>query len=629
VEPKSTGRYAQSTCRAELRSCTSSLAGSCARSLLQLSMAETVSSDLTCSDGPTTPWVYYDGGVPLARVLEELDAPVRRPVLVVIGWAASPLGSDTEDAINVLMRSVVAPVCCDERAAIVTGGTDAGIISSLGKALAAIAPEVCLIGVAPKSKLKGGSANEFDKDAAAPEPNHRIICTPGNAWGDEAATLVHVAEHIAAGRGVVVLAIGGGRGAEREIAYAARRSWPVILLTGHGGASHNAASEIGTDVFGGTVTPVIAPRSPTTVESPDDVATRERDHRASQMARMDGYHIAIPLGAHSAIERALRWRLSDDAVLKDAWSRFATADKIAGEHKRPTNGMAFAVLVLATLTVLCAVGASLFRDRPWSVASVCLKILATAFPLMAAIILGLVERRSRAGSWIDIRTAAEYIIREIYRYRARAATYAHQAAPRAVFAEALATVDTATHGRSLAPFTGQAGASGIWPPTSLWMRIDNCDSLVGPLSASTYDRARVLDQLEHFQERAGDLDRKATLVAVAVFGLAGIAAFFLGISWRWPGLAALAAVFAALAAAFVSWREYKQRDARTDAMLSTCVALRSARGRWLALPVGVRENPDRLSIFVGEVEDALAAESADWERGLRRAYQNFAGRYGR
>jgi SLOG in TRPM, prokaryote/SMODS and SLOG-associating 2TM effector domain 1 len=579
----------------------------------------------------------YDGATPLAPILDVLGVPEQRPVLVLVGWACTSLDDDTHDTVELLLRTVVAPVCRDEGAVVVTGGTDAGVMAALGKAVAEHAPGVILVGVAPDAKLVGMGGDASDQQAALPEPRHRLIRTPGKAWGAEGPLLVRVAEYIAGGRGVVVLAIGGGEGTRREIALAARRQWPVILGTGYGGTSDVVAAALGVRSIGvnGRQLFVVPGKDATDRRSStEQLDGNGRESEELTAAREAGCHLAVPLGQRAAVERALRWRLSDDDVLKDSWTRFATADRIAAFRKKPTTVMACTVLVLATLTVLLTVFSTIGADwllarpafaRTWAVSRRdVLKGFVTALPLAAAVLLGLIDRRTRTGSWIDLRAAAEAVIREIYRSRASAGAYApgNAASPR-LLGDALAEIDRRTSGRSLVPRMAAPSAPGTWPPEELWQRIPKSDPLLGPLTAVSYDQARVLDQLSHLEQSARDFDRQATQLATAIFVVTGAAAFSLALSWRWLVWTAAAAVLASFAAALVSWREYRQRDARAEVMLSTCVAVRSARGRWLALHPNERNAGDRLSMFVGEIEDALAAEGSDWERGLRQAHQGF------
>lgn len=335
--------------------------------------------------------------------------------------------------------------------------------------------------------------------------------------------------------------------------------------------------------------------------------------------------------ARDTVRRALRWGLSDERVLKDAWARFAAADVAAVGRKKPTTLMAGSVVGLAALTVLCALAAGRLGSPggPPTAAADLLKGFVTGLPLVAGLLLALMERRARSGTWIELRGAAEALVREIYRERSRPADPSVPAHPRAVLAEALHEIDRRTNGRLLLAPLDAPGRAGTWPPPHLWGRIPASDCLLGQLTAGVYDSARVIDQLEHYERAARDFERRATRLAAGIFVTAGIAAFLLALSWRSPGLLVYAAVPASVVAALVSWREYRQRDARVDAMLTTCVAVREARGRWLSRDASDRNTQEALTAFVTEVEDALATEGNDWERGLRLAQQSFTDRHRR
>jgi len=187
----------------------------------------------------------YDGEQPLGPLLSDLSIPCERPVLVVAGWANAKLKDTAEDSQRIMLDTVIAPLCRDTDAVVISGGTNVGIMAALGRSMAEFAPDTVLVGVAPHLRLLGYGAPEDDDGAAAPEPRHRIIRTPGSAWGCEGPTLVRVAERVAAGRPIVMLVVGGGAGTAREIALAARRRWPVVLLTGCEGESELTAARLG------------------------------------------------------------------------------------------------------------------------------------------------------------------------------------------------------------------------------------------------------------------------------------------------------------------------------------------------------------------------------------------------
>lgn len=572
-------------------------------------------------DTPRPDSVFYDGRQPISVALAALDIPLGRPVIVVAGSASADIDAATEDALGLLIQLVIAPVCLEEGVVVVSGGTDAGVMAMLGNAMADLAPDCVLVGVAPDRKLLGYGAVADDDDAARAEPHHRLIRTPGNCWGGEGPTLVRVAERIAANHPIVVLGLGGGSGTRRELQLAARRRWPVLLVTGCAGTSEALAERLG-------LAAASSDQGSTSVMGPQDPVDAEVAEAAGE-----GCFIALDVNARPALGRVLRWRLSENELLKEAWARFAITDLVATQGKQPTRRLALCVVVLATATVMSALLLGASQNPPAYADSLsrdgvrfALKLAVTGLPLVAAVILGVIERRARTGTWIEMRAAAESSLREIYLARASAGPYSSLDGCSSRLSDSLAQIDARMAGRS-AVLPRECVARIPWPPKELDSRIPVADSLVGPLDALSYDEARVLDQLTFMQRAASTTERTATRLATAMFVAAAATALLVAVSWRSEGVGFLAAVSASFAAAFVSWREHEQRDARVDTIRSTAAAVRSARAQWQAVPADYRNHSSHLASYVAAVEDALAAEGSDWERALRQAQQSFFDRY--
>jgi hypothetical protein len=141
----------------------------------------------------------------LPAALEALGLAQRRPVLVVVGGAGS-LGGAELDALapcgDALVRAGAAA-----GAAIVDGGTDAGVMRLVGRAREAGGAGVPLVGVVVRS---------LARSEAELEPRHtHFVLVPGSDWGDEAPW-----QSVAAGR--PVLAVAGSGGTADGLAAAAR-----------------------------------------------------------------------------------------------------------------------------------------------------------------------------------------------------------------------------------------------------------------------------------------------------------------------------------------------------------------------------------------------------------------------
>ena len=572
--------------------------------------------------------VVYDGRSPLAPLCAHLGIPRNRPVLIVVGWADAQIGDKEADDIDLLLRRVVVPVCRDENVIIVTGGTNAGVMAALGSAVAELAPGLVLVGVAPDSLLTG-SPQQSPPGTIDPEPSHVMIRTPGTHWGAEAPALVRLAELIAGSHDVTVLAIGGGAGTCREVVLAARRHWPVILSTGGGGLSDQLARILNIASVGQPARKADSQRPPEEALSSD---LGEPERRELVAARDAGRYLSIDMNERAGLERALRWRVSNLDLLKDAWARFAVADALAVARKKPTSAMIFGVIVLAVSTVAVGIIAAWLgravntTTDGMNAAAIAFKGATTALPLAAVVLLGLIDRRSKAGSWIGLRASAEAIIREIYRCRARLEVSSGDTeSALEQLADALDEIHSGSEGWTLMRRRPSV-TEEIWPPVALWQRVPLADSLLGSVTGKAYDAARVRNQVEFYEDNALKDDRRATRTAALIFVVAAVAAFLLALSWGWPSLTAGAAIAASVGAAMISWREYKRRDASVRDMLHTAVAIRSARNKWLRLPSNTRAEPQAVYDFVMNVEEATATEGLDWERRLKEAHRSFLDR---
>lgn len=134
---------------------------------------------------------------------------------------------------------------------VVTGATDAGIFSLLGRAAAAAgAVPAPWIGVAPLDLVTwpGRAPGPADVEREPLEPHHsHVVLVEGGAWGDETPTQVALVSGLArGGAGLVVLA-GGGAVARREVVGHARAGTSLLVLAGTG----RLADELAAVVAGG------------------------------------------------------------------------------------------------------------------------------------------------------------------------------------------------------------------------------------------------------------------------------------------------------------------------------------------------------------------------------------------
>lgn len=156
--------------------------------------------------------------------------PPVRGVVVLLGGAAGMSEADTLRAARAVAEGVCAAVV-EAGAALVDGGTDAGVMLLAGRARADSGATFPLVGVVPEGVV-----------GARIEPHHtHVLAVPGSAWGDETPWLFRLAQEIAGDRAVVAVLINGGPIARREIAEGLRLGRRIIIVAGTGRAADELA----------------------------------------------------------------------------------------------------------------------------------------------------------------------------------------------------------------------------------------------------------------------------------------------------------------------------------------------------------------------------------------------------
>ena len=153
-----------------------------------------------------------------------------RPALVLVGGADDL--PDSEE-LSPLFADVVALV---ERlgAAVVNGGTDAGIMRLAGDAHAAARASFPLVGVAAEATVVLPGAAPRSGDAPL-EPNHtHFVFVPGSEWGDEVPWIGWVAAALAGRAPSATLLVNGGHLSRRDVEASVQAGREVVVVAGSG-----------------------------------------------------------------------------------------------------------------------------------------------------------------------------------------------------------------------------------------------------------------------------------------------------------------------------------------------------------------------------------------------------------
>lgn len=170
------------------------------------------------------------------ELLARLDL---QPGAAVVGVTGSTAAGTEDDP---LMADAIAaglgPAILDCGWHVVTGGTDAGVFSLLGRAAAAAgALPAPWIGVVPLdlATWPGRPPAPAGAERAPLEPHHsHVVLVEGGTWGDETPTQVELVSGLARGGAGLVVVAGGGAVARSEVVGHARAGTSLLVLAGTG-----------------------------------------------------------------------------------------------------------------------------------------------------------------------------------------------------------------------------------------------------------------------------------------------------------------------------------------------------------------------------------------------------------
>jgi hypothetical protein len=185
--------------------------------------------------------VTHAEDLPSAVVLLGLQPP--RPTVVVVGGAGGLNEADI-DELRPIFASGIVPEVERRRAAVVDGGTLAGVMRLCGETRAALSASFPLIGVvaAGTVQLPGRPA---PPDGAALEPRHsHFVIVPGDTWGAEAPWIAQTAAVIAGTSPSITVLVNGGQIAYEDVERSVHAGRRVAVVAGSGRTADALAAAV-------------------------------------------------------------------------------------------------------------------------------------------------------------------------------------------------------------------------------------------------------------------------------------------------------------------------------------------------------------------------------------------------
>ena len=166
-----------------------------------------------------------DREIPAA--LTELDIPHPNPVIVLVGGAGG-IGFWDKFPMRKAIR-IIARLAEETQSVVVDGGTQAGIMTEIGKQRKQNKFSFPLVGVVFDSLLMKEDAESIL------DPNHtHFFLIPGEDWGDESAWISKIATAIAGDQKSITILVNGGNISKTDVEYSLLENRPAFVMRGTG-----------------------------------------------------------------------------------------------------------------------------------------------------------------------------------------------------------------------------------------------------------------------------------------------------------------------------------------------------------------------------------------------------------
>ncbi|SRR5216683_676824 len=545
---------------------------------------------------------------PAADVLKILGIQQPKALLMVVGGA-----SELDDSLNTRLKFLcnlgIARVAAEAEAAIIDGGTQAGIMELMGQAVAERGHQSILLGVAPSGTVTypGGPADGSPSQSAPLDSNHsHFVLVEGDKWGDETSMMYKLADELGKNIPVVTVLVNGGEIVKREAWYSVQRGWPLIVIKDSGRIADAIA---------------ILWENKQTKQRND--AASSTDPELTEIIEKGDVHLFPLEGMIEQFEKLLKQLLYRTSVLSHAWELFALYDENATRQRKFFERLQFGIVsvgIVATAVVVLQVLLRLYKVlTTGSLTDQIVHGIIVLLPIIVSILIAGASRFTPGSKWVLLRANAEAIKREIYRYRTETGDYkknsvpssqslqssSHRnpvASPQEKFTGKIADISqqlmqTEINASALRPYTGPI-------PPRMYGAGENDDGY-SKLTPERYISMRIGDQLSYFRDRTNELATELTRYYWLIFVAGGVGTLLAAL-----GVEPFVALTTALAAAFASYLQYRQTEYTLVKYNQTLSNLNNAKNLWTAFPEDKRiKNFDEL---VNTTEQILETENVGW-----------------
>lgn len=182
---------------------------------------------LTLKRGVIVGAVHITDNKEIQEALKGLEISHPKTVIVLVGGAGG-IGWLDKFAMRKAI-GIVVKLAEETQAVVVDGGTQAGIMTEIGKQRKRNKLSFPLIGVVFDSLLMK------EKPRSILDPNHtHFFLIPGDDWGDESAWISKIATVIAGDKKSITILVNGGNISRTDVEYSLLENRPTFVMRGTG-----------------------------------------------------------------------------------------------------------------------------------------------------------------------------------------------------------------------------------------------------------------------------------------------------------------------------------------------------------------------------------------------------------
>ena len=184
-------------------------------------------SQISFKGDNTAKAAYISDNTDIEKAIKELQIPHPNTVIVLVGGAGG-IGFMDKFPMRKAV-GIVARLAEETQSVVIDGGTQAGIMTEIGRQRKRNKFSFPLIGVVFDSLLM----KEDPKSILDPNHTHFFLI-PGEDWGDESAWISKIATSVAGDKKSITILVNGGNISRTDVEYSILEERPAFVMRGTG-----------------------------------------------------------------------------------------------------------------------------------------------------------------------------------------------------------------------------------------------------------------------------------------------------------------------------------------------------------------------------------------------------------